>query len=554
MKDENWIEEINKISPLDLPSYLQECDFYDRQSGEELLREIDAKYTGKEGTINAFVAPAFLNILTNIGRELDIKPIKNLMKMGLTPDRVVSELSNFSYEDDFEAGHVNENDLENFKRTDREYKRDKYEDKKKLKEYRDEHFKNDQGNTNKTGKDEYTDGTVYNKQADAKKRNYEENYKHTSDIDHIVPLSDKFKEISNVPALSDEDIKRILNTSDNYATTNSTLNRSKGDSSNSKYVEDHPELDEKTKRIMLEKEKAANKALNKDINQTIVRNVGKDSANNAIGDVILLGIKASYYEVTESIRKGVTYKTNVTTKIAAFTYRIKRVFKYVLFKLKDVISSNVFQFIKSLLINFASLLIGFLTDIFKNIAKIVIGGIDAIIQAVKILTSPSETMTAAQKADAVVKLVASTAVLFIGDITKTLLSKVGIPEKFVGIANAFVLGILAAFIGYALDKIDLFGAKIDTRIQRVNEIFNERINEIENDTEVFKNRTIGILKAQKEMFGQIREKVIAALDNDDSQGVVDGSYEVAKFLGVDIEYSNTEEFKEYLGKNTVIEF
>lgn len=71
---------------------------------------------------------------------------------------------------------------------------------------------------------------------------------------------------------------------------------------------------------------------------------------------------------------------------------------------------------------------------------------------------------------------------------------------------------------------------------------------------MFKNRTIGILKAQKEMFGQIREKVIAALDNDDSQGVVDGSYEVAKFLGVDIEYSNTEEFKEYLGKNTVIEF
>lgn len=207
-----------------------------------------------------------------------------------------------------------------------------------------------------------------------------------------------------------------------------------------------------------------------------------------------------------------------------------------------------------MLINFASLLINMLVDVFKNIAKIVIGGIDAIIQAVKIITVPSDTMTAAQKSDAIVKLIASTAVLFIGDITKTLLTKVGVPEKFIGIANAFTLGIISAVIGYALDKIDLFGAKIDTRMQRVNEIFNERIDEIEKDAEQFKMVTIELLETQKNMFDDTKGKLMTSIDNDDSQGVLDGSYELSKFFNVDLGYSNSEEFTEYLDNNPVIEF
>lgn len=423
MKNEKWIEEIMNVSPLDLPDYLQECDFYNRQRAEDLLREIDEKYTGKDGVIGSFVAPAFLNILTNVGRELNIKPIKKIMNMGLSPDRVITELSNFSYDDNLENEYTNENDLNNFKQTDREYDRKKYEDKQKLRKYREEYF------DSKTGVDEYTGKRIYDNKSDAEARNYTKVTEHVQNVDHIMPLKDKFDEISNVPALSDDDIKRILNIKENYAITNESLNKSKRDAKNSDYINKNKDLDEKTKKLMIEKENSANKAINKEVNKTIVKNIGVDSVNNAVGDVILLGIKASYYEVTDSIRNGVIHKTNTTTKIAAASYRIKRVIKYVLSKIKDVFTENIFEFLKSMLINFASLLINMLVDVFKNIAKIVIGGIDAIIQAVKIITVPSDTMTAAQKSDAIVKLIASTAVLFIGDITKTLLTKVGVPEN-----------------------------------------------------------------------------------------------------------------------------
>ncbi|WP_455793514.1 hypothetical protein [Clostridium butyricum] len=536
------------VSPLDLPDYLQECDFYNRQRAEDLLREIDEKYTGKDGVIGSFVAPAFLNILTNVGRELNIKPIKKIMNMGLSPDRVITELSNFSYDDNLENEYTNENDLNNFKQTDREYDRKKYEDKQKLRKYREEYF------DSKTGVDEYTGKRIYDNKSDAEARNYTKVTEHVQNVDHIMPLKDKFDEISNVPALSDDDIKRILNIKENYAITNESLNKSKRDAKNSDYINKNKDLDEKTKKLMIEKENSANKAINKEVNKTIVKNIGVDSVNNAVGDVILLGIKASYYEVTDSIRNGVIHKTNTTTKIAAASYRIKRVIKYVLSKIKDVFTENIFEFLKSMLINFASLLINMLVDVFKNIAKIVIGGIDAIIQAVKIITVPSDTMTAAQKSDAIVKLIASTAVLFIGDITKTLLTKVGVPEKFIGIANAFTLGIISAVIGYALDKIDLFGAKIDTRMQRVNEIFNERIDEIEKDAEQFKMVTIELLETQKNMFDDTKGKLMTSIDNDDSQGVLDGSYELSKFFNVDLGYSNSEEFTEYLDNNPVIEF
>lgn len=548
MKNEKWIEEIMNVSPLDLPDYLQECDFYNRQRAEDLLREIDEKYTGKDGVIGSFVAPAFLNILTNVGRELNIKPIKKIMNMGLSPDRVITELSNFSYDDNLENEYTNENDLNNFKQTDREYDRKKYEDKQKLRKYREEYF------DSKTGVDEYTGKRIYDNKSDAEARNYTKVTEHVQNVDHIMPLKDKFDEISNVPALSDDDIKRILNIKENYAITNESLNKSKRDAKNSDYINKNKDLDEKTKKLMIEKENSANKAINKEVNKTIVKNIGVDSVNNAVGDVILLGIKASYYEVTDSIRNGVIHKTNTTTKIAAASYRIKRVIKYVLSKIKYVFTENIFEFLKSMLINFASLLINMLVDVFKNIAKIVIGGIDAIIQAVKIITVPSDTMTAAQKSDAIVKLIASTAVLFIGDITKTLLTKVGVPEKFIGIANAFTLGIISAVIGYALDKIDLFGAKIDTRMQRVNEIFNERIDEIEKDAEQFKMVTIELLETQKNMFDDTKGKLMTSIDNDDSQGVLDGSYELSKFFNVDLGYSNSEEFTEYLDNNPVIEF
>lgn len=553
MEEREFVETLKGISPLDLPNYLKDCEFYNRQSGEDLIREIDEKYTGKNGIIHSLVAPAFVNILGNVSRELNVKPIKKMMKMGVTPDRLISELYNFNYDNDFSVDNVSENDLQNIHNAHtRKYNRKMYEDTTALKKYKRKHFKNKNNEKVKMAEDEYTGKLIYEKEADADKRNYSKKTKHFSHVDHIVPLKDKFDEISNIPALKDEDIKRILNMEENYAVTNANLNSSKKDKSNKEYTDMNTELDEKTKDIMMKKHKTANAAMNKEIGKTVIKNVGADSMDEAVGDVIMLGIKASFFEVTDSIKNGITHKTNLTTKIAAFSYRIKRVVKFVLFKLKEIVSSNIFEFLKSIFINIASMLIGMITGIFKNIAKIIVNGFTAIVQAVKIMMAPAEEMTFAQKADAVVKLVASTAVLFIGDVTKTLLTRVGVPEKFVSIANAFLLGFVTAFIGYALDKIDIFGAKIDVRRQRINEIFNARIDEINNNAKDFRDNTLIILERQMKDFKGLQSNILKYINEDNHQAVLETSFEIAEFFDVDLEYNNTKEFVDYIDNNGLV--
>ena len=93
---------------------------------------------------------------------------------------------------------------------------------------------------------------------------------------------------------------------------------------------------------------------------------------------------------------------------------------------------------------------------------------------------------------------------------------------------------------YLLDKVDIFSVKAEKRRDRIIEIFDERIKEIEEATDACNIVALETLRKQREEFEDISSRI--------DQGL----YEMAKYMNVDLEYSDTEEFCDYMDSNTVI--
>lgn len=114
--------------------------------------------------------------------------------------------------------------------------------------------------TGKNIKDEYTNGNVgfygHTKSVSPNKK---------AELDHIIAAKEIHEDRGRL--LSNLNGKELADADDNFAWTNKSLNASMQDKSIQEYVEAHPELDEETKKRMLEKDKQARKAYNEKINR-----------------------------------------------------------------------------------------------------------------------------------------------------------------------------------------------------------------------------------------------------------------------------------------------
>lgn len=81
-----------------------------------------------------------------------------------------------------------------------------------------------------------------------------------AELDHIIAAKEIHEDRGRL--LSGLDGKELADSEDNFAWTNKSLNASMQDKSIQEYIESHPELDEETKKRMLEKDKQARKAYN----------------------------------------------------------------------------------------------------------------------------------------------------------------------------------------------------------------------------------------------------------------------------------------------------
>lgn len=106
------------------------------------------------------------------------------------------------------------------------YDRSKYDSPKARKEFHDRQF-----GGKKTVRD--ADGTLLHRNADAAKRKYgkEKASEHAAQADHIDPVADVHKRHKRNGYITDEDIKEVVNRSDNFEEKSAHDNTSKGKSS-----------------------------------------------------------------------------------------------------------------------------------------------------------------------------------------------------------------------------------------------------------------------------------------------------------------------------------
>lgn len=145
----------------------------------------------------------------------------------------------------------------------------------------------------------------------------------------------------------------------------------------------------------------------------------------------------------------------------------------------------------------------------------------------------------------IVKAVGTSLIAIVGFQLDDILEKASIPEPWSDIIAAIVTGAGVSIFMYMMNKIDLFSVKAEKRHARIKEIFDERINDINEAVELFNVEVISRLKRQHQQFGELNEIINEGLDSDDINLVNENLYRLADFFKAEVIYRNTQEFVNY---------
>lgn len=554
------------INPLDMVKELLEMEFYNKVEAEDLFKQIDEEFNGKGRAIESLMIPSVYGMLDAVGRKAE---------MSISPGEVVRECKEFTI-DNYNLSNVrvrSQNKKIELDIEEREFNRNKIDDVSKRNNYRDK-------KTNgKTVKDEYVgEKNIYKERKNAEKRNFKDINSHTTDVDHIVPLKKVHEQTKYNILLKESDIKAIGNLEDNYALTNSKLNRSKGDKTNSQYVESNKnELSKETIATMKSKEKQANKAIKKEANKRVVNNLKNDPEmrNKAIKEVsktslkvgmdsakagvytrmTILLIKTTYFEVVDSFKNGITHDVNASTTLEALKIRVNRAVTYIITSLKDIMSGSFKDMIIETIKGFVKLIFDFFLGTIKMIGQIIVKGFGAIVQSIKLLVCPPEGMTLSQRMDAITKLLATTA---LGTLFVSANEKISKLIPFADPINTIIMILLEGFavagVIYILDKLDLFGAKWEKKIQRINEIFDERSKEIKEGAENIEKNVLATLFEQKSNFIDKIKELNLSLDSKNLDRANDMAFSLANTFNIKLEYENLDEFLDFIDSTDTLVF
>ncbi|MFQ7540320.1 MAG: hypothetical protein ACLRLP_01265 [Lachnospira sp.] len=491
-----------------------------------------------------------------------------------------------------------------------QYDRSNYEDKSKMEDYKASRVHGE-----KTITDEYTGkDNLYEKRNNPNQHYNDDTYRKQAQPDHIVPLKQIHERFKSNYALDDADIKHIANQDYNLAVTSAEINQTKKEMSNRQYIEYMDEkgnsVDETTRQNMKNLERNATKKIDQVVNKTIINNLlGNDNVkvstqeqkaaedeyrknNNgkspdkqqreqitkdlqkkkaneirgtaaknaasqakdyAVGNLILFIVKPIYYEMSDTFKNGLTEGVNASSGMEAIKIRFGRIKKHVMTHAKAFFGDNLGDFIKGFISSLVEGIISLFVGVFKQVLKLLKEGIKIFVQSAKILFGKdSKAMSAAEKGDAIIKLLGGSVIAIAGIGLESLINKIGIGEPWSVVLSTMLSGIASALFMYLLNKADIFSVKAQKRHDRIIEIFDERIKDIDEAVENCNVVAIETFKRQREHFEQISEQIQGGLDCNSIETINEGLYQMADFMQVDLPYSNTDEFCDYMDSEEAI--
>lgn len=348
----------------------------------------------------------------------------------------------------------------------------------------------------------------------------------------------------------EQEAQKAINRSVNKTVVNNLLGKGQADRKERKAAMENREKELGRKltpeeRATVDRELAQKKAM--DIHMGNAAQAGKQSLMYAIGTAVLFVFKPLYYEIKDGIIAGFKEGVCADTYKEAFTIRFNRVKEYVWGQLKDLkkVLGSAMDMLKNFLSALIEGLIGMFVGILKKLFKVLKEGVRVFIQAWPILFGEqSKTMTASQKGDAILKLVAGSVVALCGIGIDALLEKVpAIPEDLRGVMSVFLSGLTSVLVFYALDKADLFNVKEERRNQRIKELFDERINDIREATDNMNHKVTEVLRNQQLEIMKTTTKLNEAIALGNYNMAYDALIQQAHYLGVSLQYNSIDEIQ-----------
>jgi hypothetical protein len=592
---EKFRQDLNGLSPLDMSKKLIEYEMHNMSESIEVLDAIHDEYEGG-GVVGELVEPVFLNIVDGLIKhpKLGLNKSKggfSMTKSGLTASRLVKEIKNFDYENPHDGYQrdaiLDKNNLDKInhefsvrqKEKKTTFNRSKMErgtshkygnkkDKTRIKERQEEiqaqgrqAIYSDIEVNNKNNKK-----TLYNRGSRKIKETGEDTLI-TADVDHMLPLKHVFDVYSQSSLLSMNDLKEVANSDDNLSIISSNLNRSKGDQTYEEYFQKESNTkshSEGTRENALKAHKKSKAKIEKKLNIKVASKITKgamlnkhtkrmakdaghdslvDGGNKAIGELIILMLKPVYYEFNDIFKNGIIGEFNVKSNVEAFKIRMNRVKGFVI----NNAMGQIFDTIKDVLKTFVSFLLNAIVNVFVGVLKkalqIIVEGFTSIVEAFKIISKPKSEMSAAQKGDAIVKMLATTVITFISAYfeEQILGFLAGSPLEFLKDVIIIILsGIASTVVVWSLDQADLFSLKTEKRLARVKEIFKLRVETIKKNTDIFEKSGLEVLAKQKVAFESIKYDMRSSIES--GIDVNETVYDLADFLQVDLAVKQTDDF------------
>ena len=304
------------------------------------------------------------------------------------------------------------------------------------------------------------------------------------------------------------------------------------------------------KLTKVEEEKAVS-TLEKNKSKGILNTAGSNAVDqekdNAVGNLILFIVKPLYFEIDDIFTNGMTEGVNANSTLGALKIRFGRLKKYVLENAANFFGNSIWDFVKGVVSSFIEGLISLFVGVFKNVIKLLKEGFKIFVGAAKVLFGEnSKSMSAAQKGDAIIKLIGSSVIAVSGIAIESFIAKIPLLSTWSVELSTIISGIGSALFIYLLDKADLFSVKAEKRRERINEIFSERIKDIKDATDGFNKIAAEKLYKQRTDYNKILEDVSFGIKTNNIEKINQGLYGMADFFKVKLPYKNTTECIEYI--------
>lgn len=259
--------------------------------------------------------------------------------------------------------------------------------------------------------------------------------------------------------------KELADSEDNFGWTNKSLNASMQDKSIQEYIKAHPELDEETKKRMLEKDKQARKAYNEKINRTYYTNPAffKDTVKAAGKVGIAMGLRQAlglffseiWFAVRDEIRQGKEDGRTLFNNIAS---GVKKGLENAKLKYKELWHKFIEGAVGGILASLTTTLCNIFFATAKNVIRIIRQSWASLVEATKILLFNPDFLPFGEQFRAAAKIIATGASVVAGTMVGDLIAKTGVAAiPVVGnivqtFCGTLVTGILSCSLLYLLDK------------------------------------------------------------------------------------------------------